>query len=133
MTATVPDSHRALLDGPFVAALATVMPSGQLQVNPVWCSFDGGFLYVNSAKGRAKDRNMRARPQVTALVVDPQNPYNWIEIRGKVVAITEDDADAHIDDLAELYIGQRPYPFREPGEVRVKYKISPERVVTMSR
>jgi PPOX class probable F420-dependent enzyme len=132
MNATIPNDFLDLLNGPVVAALATVMPSGQPQVNPVWCSYADGHLLVNSARGRAKDRNMRERPRVTALLIDPKNPYRWIEIRGNVVEATERGADAHIDDLAEIYTGKRPYAFRQPGEQRVMYRIKPERVMTMS-
>ncbi len=117
-----------LFEKPIVAALATIMPDGQPQVNPVWCDYDGEFVRVNSAKGRAKDRNMRARPQVTVLLVDPENPFFWIEVRGKVEEITEEGADAHIDLLAKKYLGADSYPFRTPTETRVMYKIRPTRV-----
>ena len=72
---------------------------------------------------------MRERPTVTALVIDLENVYRYIEIRGKVVDIDEKGADAHIDDLSEMYINERPFPWKQPGEVRVKYKIKPERVI----
>lgn len=130
MAATISAEHADLLNRPIVVSLATVMPDGQPQVNPVWCSYDGTHVLINSAAGRVKDRNMKDRPQATVLCLDPQNPFKWVEVRGKVVEITTEGADAHIDDLAELYIGQRPYPFRQPGEQRVIYKIEPTRVVS---
>lgn len=130
MPAEIPEDYRDLLEKPVVVSLATLMPDGQPQVNPVWCSFDGSHVFVNSAKGRQKDRNMRARDQVTVMVMDPANPYRYIELRGTVVNITEDGADDHIDDLAEAYLNQRPYPFRKEGEVRVTYQIEPVRVHT---
>jgi len=108
--------------------LASYMKSGAIQVNPVWCSYDGSHVWVNSAKGRVKDRNMRANPNVTVFAGDPDNPYRWLEMRGMVDEITEEGADEHIDDLADLYLNQRPYPFRQDGEVRVIYKIVPQRV-----
>ncbi|RME70120.1 MAG: PPOX class F420-dependent oxidoreductase [Chloroflexi bacterium] len=128
MSQQIPESHMVLFEKPIVAALATIMPDGQPQVNPVWCDYDGEFVRVNSAKGRAKDRNMRARPQVTVLLVDPENPFFWIEVRGKVEEITEEGADAHIDLLAKKYLGADSYPFRTPTETRVMYKIRPTRV-----
>ena len=128
MNETVPESHLDLLNEAVYVQLATHMESGAIQVNPVWCSFDGARVWVNSAAGRAKDRNMRRNPNVTVFAIDPENPYRWLEIRGHVDEITEEGADSHIDDLAELYINQRPYPFRQPGEVRVIYKILPVRV-----
>jgi PPOX class probable F420-dependent enzyme len=130
MPAEIPEDYRDLLEKPVVVSLASLMPDGQPQVNPVWCSFDGDHVFVNSAKGRQKDRNMRARDQVTLLAMDPANPYRYVEVRGKVVNITEDGADDHIDDLAEAYLNQRPYPFRQEGEVRVIYQIEPVRVHT---
>lgn len=128
MSTHIPDSHRELLTGPVYVQLATHMPDGSIQVNPVWCSFDGERVWINSAKGRVKDKNIRANPSVTIFAGDPQNPYRWLEVRGVVDEITEVGADAHIDDLAELYLNQRPYPFRQEGEERVIYKIKPQRV-----
>ena len=128
MSTTIPESHRDLLDGPVYVQLASHMSNGSIQVNPVWCSFDGKHILVNSALGRVKDKNLRRNPQVTVLAMDPANPYRWLEVRGEVEEFAEEGADEHIDDLAELYLNQRPYPFRQEGEVRVIYKIKPERV-----
>ncbi len=131
MIESVPDTHLDLLQGPIYVQLASYMKSGAIQVNPVWCSYDGSHIWVNSAKGRVKDRNMRANPNVTVFAGDPDNPYRWLEVRGMVDEITEEGADEHIDDLGELYLNQRPYPFRQEGEVRVIYKILPQRVQAM--
>jgi PPOX class probable F420-dependent enzyme len=132
MSTAIPDSFRDLLDGPIYVQLATMMKDRSIQVNPVWCSYDGDHVLINSARGRVKDKNMRRDPNVTVLAMDPENPYRWLEVRGTVDKITEDGADAHIDDLAELYLNQRPYPFREDGEIRVIYKIKPVRVQAFS-
>jgi PPOX class probable F420-dependent enzyme len=126
----IPDSHRALLDGPIVVSLATGMKSGQIQVQPVWCSYDGRHILVNTEKKRAKYDNLHARRPVSLLAVDPANVYNWIEVRGAVVEETERGADAHIDQLAKLYLGQDKYPFNQPGDIRVIFRIEPRRVVT---
>ncbi len=131
MGVKIPAELHDLLEGPVVINLATITADGFAQVHPVWCAWDGETITVNSAKGRAKDRNMRERPKVTVLAVDPSNPYRWIEIRGEVVEVSEEGADAVIDDLAELYINQRPYPFRKEGEVRVNYRIRPLRYNVM--
>jgi PPOX class probable F420-dependent enzyme len=128
MTASIPESHRDLLDGPVYVQMATYMKDGSIQVNPVWCSFDDEHILINSALGRVKDKNLRANPTVTILAMDPENSYRWLEVRGTVDEITEDGADEHIDDLGELYLNQRPYPFRQEGEVRVIYKIKPLKV-----
>jgi PPOX class probable F420-dependent enzyme len=107
------------------------MPDGSPQVTPVWFDYEGGKLRVNTARGRVKDKNMARDAHVALAIVDPENPYRHIAIRGKVVSSTEDGADAHIDSLAKKYLGQDKYPFRRPGEVRVKYEIEPESVTSM--
>jgi len=91
--------------------------------------YDGTFVRVNSARGRQKDRNMRARPRVSLVLVDPDNPYRYMEIRGEVVRITEEGADEHIDALAFRYTGQPRFERNSPDEVRVMYYIKPTRVV----
>jgi PPOX class probable F420-dependent enzyme len=108
------------------ANLATIMKDGTPQVTPVWFEFDGTHVVVNSAKGRVKDRNMRANPNVALSIVDPANPYRYLQIRGKITEITENGADAHIDKLAKKYLGVESYPHRTAAEVRVIYKITPE-------
>lgn len=131
MAAEIPQTYRDLFDKKAFGHLATVMPDGQPQVNPVWCDLDGGQVVVNSAKGRQKDKNMRRDPRVTIAISDPENPYRYLEVRGKVVEITENGADAHIDKLAKKYLGADRYPYRQPGEVRVIYRIEPERITSM--
>lgn len=128
MTATIPESHQDLLDAPVYVQMATYMKDGSIQVNPVWCSYDGAHILINTALGRVKDKNLRTNPTITILAMDPKNPYRWLEVRGTVDEITEEGADDHIDDLAELYLNQRPYPFRQEGEVRLIYKIKPLKV-----
>ncbi len=128
MSNQIPESHLKLFQKPIVANLATIMPDGQPQVNPVWCDYDGTYVRLNSAKGRTKDKNMRARPQVTVLLVDPESVWHWVEVRGIVEEITEEGADDHIDSLAKKYLGVDSYPFRSEKEVRVMYRIKPSRV-----
>src|SRR5437879_4441718 len=98
------------------------MPDGRPQVTPVWFDFDGTNLIVNSAKGRQKDRNMRRDPRVSLAIIDPDNPYRYLEIRGRVSEITEKGAGEHIDKMAKKYLGADKYPYAQPGEVRVLYK-----------
>ena len=132
MSAIVPDSHKDLLEGPVFVALVTVMPSGQPQATPVWCSYDGTHIWLNSAKGRQKDKNMRANNRVTILATDPKNPYRWIEVRGKVDEITEDGAVDHINQLSNLYTGNPDFYSLNPAmrgrETRVIYKVRPVKV-----
>ena len=126
----IPDEFRDLLDRPIVVSLATLMNDGTPQVQPVWCSFDGTHILVNTEKGRQKYRNMSRRRTATILVVDPRDDTRWLEVRGTVVDETEEGADQHIDELARLYLGVDKYPFNQEGDVRVIFKIAPQRVVT---
>lgn len=131
MPKAIPDAFLDLFSKKAFANLATLMPDGSPQVTPVWCDWDGRHVQINSAKGRQKDRNLRRDPRVALALLDPDNPYRYLEVRGRVVEITEQGADAHIDRLAKKYMGVDQYPLRRPGEVRVTYKILPEHSTTM--
>jgi PPOX class probable F420-dependent enzyme len=129
---------RALLDKPVTASVATINADGRPQLTPNWCTYDGTYLYLNSVRDRRKDRNIRARPDVTVMLVNPENPYHWMTIYGVVEQIIEEDdpqlghlATESIDGLASKYLNASPYPFRDPqGEVRVLYKVRPTQIVT---
>ncbi len=131
MPEPIPEKHRDLFDKKAFASLATVMPNGHPQVTPVWVDYDGTHVLVNTAKGRVKDRNMKRDPRVSLAIIDPDNPYHYLEVRGRVVDITEEGADKHIDKMAKKYLGKDKYPFSQPGEVRVLYKIEPEKFSAM--
>jgi len=128
MAVEIPDRYRDLFAKPAFAHLATLMPDGTPQVTPVWCDLQDGLVLVNTAKGRQKDRNLRRDPRVALAISDPTNPYRYLQIRGRVVEIDEKGADAHIDKMAKKYLNKDKYPYRQPGEARVLYKIQPERV-----
>jgi PPOX class probable F420-dependent enzyme len=125
--AQIPDKYLDLFKKKAFAHLATLMKDGSPQVTPVWVDYDGKHVRVNSALGRVKDKNLRRDPHVALAIQDPDNPYRYLEVRGKVVDITQKGADEHIDSLAQKYLGQAKYPGRKPGEVRVLYKIEPQR------
>jgi PPOX class probable F420-dependent enzyme len=131
MPEAIPEKFRDLFQKRAFANLATLMPDGRPQVTPVWIDYDGGRLIVNTAKGRQKDRNMRRDPRVSLSIVDPDNPYRYLEVRGKVSEVTEKGADTHIDKMAKKYLDKDKYPYAQPGEVRVMYKITPEHTSTM--
>ena len=131
MADVIPEKYRDLFEKKAFASLATLMPDGQPQVTPVWCDFDGEHVLVNSAKGRVKDRNMRRDSRVSLALIDPDNPYRYLQLQGRVVEVTEEGADAHINRMAKKYMGVDTYPYRQPGEVRVLYKIEPDRASTM--
>ena len=108
------------------ANLATVMPDGSPQVTPVWFDYADGIIRVNTAKGRVKARNMKEGSAVALAIMDPDNPYRYLQVRGRVRRVVEPGADRHIDSLAKKYLGKDKYPFARPGEVRVMYEIEPK-------
>lgn len=129
----LPEEKKDLLERPIVVTFVTLMPDSQPQANPVWFSWDGDYIWVNSAKGRQKDKNMRRQSKVTILSVDPNNPYRYLEVRGEVVEITEEGAVDHINFLSNRYRGQPDYyasmPDRRGKEQRVIYKIKPNKFI----
>lgn len=126
--AEIPAGFRDLFTKPTFAHLVTLMPDGSPQVTPVWCDLQDGTVIINTAKGRLKDRNMRRDPRVALSIADPANPYRYLQVRGRVADITEQGADDHINRMAKKYLNVDTYPYRQPGEVRVIYKIKPEKV-----
>ena len=131
MANVIPDKYKDLFSKKVFANLATIMPDGSPQVTPVWLDYDGENLVINTAAGRVKDKNLQRDKRVALAMSDPENPYRYLEVRGKVVERTEQGADAHIDKMAKKYMGVDRYPGRSPGEVRVMYKIKPERISSM--
>lgn len=129
----IPPSHRDLLEGPVAATLVTVMPDGRPQATVVWCNLEGPYVMVNTMRGFRKERNMRARPRVALLVVDPADAGRWIEVRGTVELI-DDGSGAHLDRLSTLYTGAERY-FGEvvpaeyaESEIPVIARITPVRI-----
>ncbi len=120
---------RALLERPVIANIATVSKSGMPQLSPVWIDVDGDDIIFNTADGRQKPKNLRANPAVAISVVDPDDPYTVLLVRGLVKDITEEGADEHIDFLASKYLGKPSYPFRQEGERRLKVRVSTERII----
>jgi PPOX class probable F420-dependent enzyme len=116
-----------LLDAPNIAVISTHNPDDSILSAVVWQSVENGHVAVNSAKGRQWPANLERDPSVTLVVLDPENPYSYVQVRGRAEGTTE-GADEHIDTLAKKYLGQDEYPFRQPGEQRVKFVIQPERV-----
>jgi PPOX class probable F420-dependent enzyme len=128
MSATIDGRAEELLRGKNFANVATLRHDGSVQVSPVWVDVQDGKAVVNSAKGRAWPRNLDREPRVTVAVQNSENPYEYVEIRGRVVEQTTDGADEHIDSLAKKYLGKDEYPYRQPGEQRVIIRIEPEHV-----
>ena len=127
--ATIPAEFQDLFQKRSFAHLATVDEQCIPQVTPVWVDFDGEYVLVNSAKGRKKDRNIRANPWVALSIQDPDNPYRYLGIQGRVEEILEEGAVEHIHALSRKYTGQ-DFGFLTEDQVRVIYKIRPERIWT---
>jgi PPOX class probable F420-dependent enzyme len=122
----VPDSYLDLLtQKKAFAALATVMRDGSPQVTPVWIDYEGGMIRMNTARGRVKARTLKPGARVALSIMDPDNPYRYVQIRGRVAGTHAEGADAHIDGLTKKYLGKDRYPFRRPGEERIMYEIEP--------
>lgn len=130
--AKLSDKARAKVEAPNFGYLATVMPDGSPQVSPVWVDLDGDLVVINTATGRVKEQNMRREPRVAISIADKDNQYEKVDIRGRVAEFVEgDEAYAHIDRMAQKYMGQEKYPWLQPGEERVIVKIEPEAVSEM--
>ncbi len=128
MAEALTNAARALIDRPVIASVATVSHDDKPQLTPVWIDRDGDDLVFNTAKGRAKQVNLERNPNVAVSVVDPDNAYNVVVVRG-VAEPTEVGADEHIDALAMKYLGVDKYPMRQPGEQRLKYRVRTEHIV----
>ena len=129
--AELSEKARKLFEDPNFLFVATINPDGSPQVTPVWTELDNGHITFNTAVGRVKERNMRRDPRVGLSITARDDPMNKVDVAGRVVDFVEgDEAYAQIDDLAEKYIGQRPYPWRR-GETRVKVMVEPVRVHQM--
>jgi PPOX class probable F420-dependent enzyme len=120
-----------LLREPSYGQIATLMPDGSPQVTQVWLDTDGTYVIVNTVATHQKVRNVRRDPRVAINVHDPLKPFRVANVRGRVVEITPEGADLHIDQLARKYLGADTYPFRRPGQQRVILKIEPQKVRSM--
>lgn len=132
---TIPEAYLDLLTGPVYAVMTTVTPDGQPENTVVWCSWDGEHVLVNSVVGRRKERNVRYNPHVALTVIDPTNPYRWMDVRGVVDEIVPDTDYANINAHAKLYQGVDEYyggyaPLSRRGtEERIVMNIRPVRVL----
>jgi PPOX class probable F420-dependent enzyme len=125
------ESYTEILQKKGFANLSTIQPDGSPQATPVWFDHENGLLRINTAVDRIKDRNMRERPRVAISILDPDNPYKYVSIRGVVQKRTEEGADDHINLLAKKYLDVEEYPYRSPDEIRVLYLIKPISVTGM--
>lgn len=121
----IPDSHKDLLEEPLIAHVATLRPDGSAQSNPTWFDWDGRRLRLSGTKSRQKFQNLRRDPRVAVSMVDRDNPYRYLEVRGEVEEIEADPSRAFINSLAQRYLGQDEYSGDPPGEERVIFVIRP--------
>ena len=128
MTQQLSPALQALLGEPASCQVATLMPDGSPHVTQVWVNTDGEHIFFNTFEGTQKLRNIRRDPRVAVNVVDPRNAWRLAHVRGRVEEVTTEGADDHIDALAHKYLGVDSYPFRQPGQVRVKLAIAPEHI-----
>lgn len=128
MPATLDAKAQELLEGANFCHIATLGKSGRPLVNPIWVHADGDHVFVNSAEGRRWPENVRRDPRVTLSVANQANPYEYVTIWGRVVEDTHEGADENINFLSKKYLGEDVYPFRQPGEERVLFRIEPEKV-----
>jgi PPOX class probable F420-dependent enzyme len=133
MAAQVPDSAKDLLERPITVGVVTVMPDGQPQATPVWFDYEDGYFRFNTAEGRQKERNLNRDSKVTFLIIDPQNPAHWLEVRGHVVeAVRESEGSSipreHINNLSLKYTGSANFRSMVEGEQRVMYKIEADKI-----
>ncbi|MEZ4507120.1 MAG: PPOX class F420-dependent oxidoreductase [Thermomicrobiales bacterium] len=127
----IPDSHKDLLESTALAHVATIGPNGGPQVNPVWFGWDGNLISFSQTKSRQKLRNLQKDNRISLSIVDPVNPYRYLEVRGKAIEVIEDPDKAFIDSMAQKYLGQEKYPWSQPGDQRVIVVVEPERALTM--
>jgi PPOX class probable F420-dependent enzyme len=123
--------HDLLNEKKAIANLATIMPDGSPQVTPVWFDYTNGRIRVNTAKGRVKARNMAEGSRVALAILDPDNAYRYLQVRGKVARVSDAGAKEHIDSLAKKYLGKDEYPWHNAKDVRVIYEIEPLSVQAM--
>ena len=126
--ATIEGRAKEILEAPNFTHLATVREDGSIHGVVVWQHVEDGKIALNSSEGRAWPANVRRNPQVTITVHNNENPYEYVEVRGRVVEDTHDGAKEHIDALAKKYMDKDEYPFLQPGEQRIKFLVEPERV-----
>jgi len=130
LTAKLTPEAVKLIEGKNFAHLATISSDGSPHVAPVWIDHDGDVILINTAMGRIKQKNTTKDPRISISIVDQNNPYARVTIKGKVTQQTKQGADAHIDKLAKKYTGSDKYQNRQPGEQRVILRIEPLRVLS---
>ncbi len=124
----IPDDYKDLLQTTALAHIATIGPKGEPQSNPVWFGWDGEHILFSQTKNRQKYHNVQRDPHIALSIVDPKNPYRYLEVRGKVAHIDEDPDLKFINSMAKKYLNKDVYPWHQPGDERVVVVVEPERI-----
>jgi PPOX class probable F420-dependent enzyme len=127
----IPESHADILNTTAFAHIATVGPRGEPQSSPVWFDWDGQYFYFSQTKTRQKLHNLEREPRLAISLLDPNNPYRYLEIRGKVVRVDEDPNLDFINKMAQKYLGQEKYPWHRPEDQRVVVVVEPQHTTKM--
>jgi hypothetical protein len=127
----IPEEFRDLLDTTALIHVATIGPNGEPQSNPVWFDWDGQYMRFSQTKTRQKYRNLQRDPRIAVSLVDPTNPYRYLEIRGRVVRIDDDPDNVFIDSMAKKYLNMDTYPYHQPGDERIIIVIEPQHTTFM--
>lgn len=127
----IPDDYKDLLQTTALAHIATVGSKGEPQSNPVWFGWDGEHILFSQTKSRQKYHNVQRDPRIALSIVDPKNPYRYLEVRGKVTRIDEDPDRKFINSMAKKYLNKDVYPWHQPGDERVVVVVEPERITKM--
>lgn len=127
----IPDSHRDLVTGRSFAHVATIGPDGEPQSTPVWIDSDGERIRFSQTTDRQKLQNVQRDPRIALSMIDLENPYRYLEVRGRVVDVSDDEGKAFIDSMAKKYLGQDTYPYHQPGDHRVVVTVEPEHTTQM--
>lgn len=128
---TIPEGHGDLLESTALAHVATIGPDGEPQNNPVWFGWDGTHLLFSQTKVRQKFRNLSREPRLVLSIVDPENPYRYLEVRGEVARVEEDPDLDFINAMAKKYLGMDEYPYHQPGDERVVIHVEPRHTTQM--
>lgn len=121
----IPEDYRDLLNSTALAHVATIGPKGEPQSNPVWFDWNDEHLKFSQTKTRQKYRNVQRAPRISLSIVDPEDPYRYLEVRGEVVRIEEDPDLDFINKMAKKYMGVDKYPLHQPGDERVVIHVAP--------
>lgn len=127
----IPQGYRDLLETTALIHVATIGPDGEPQSNPVWFDWDGEHIKFSQTKTRQKYKNVERDPRIAVSLVDPENPYRYLEVRGEVTEVEEDPDNDFINAMAKKYLGMEEYPYHQPGDERIVLYVKPEHTTQM--